>query len=211
MITLIARMIHNSGHSTERVLKVRKTSGFTLVESLIAVTIIAFSIAGPLYSASRSLVAAQSAQDKLIATYLAQEGVEYVREMRDDAYLGAYQAGGPTVSTDAWNTFLSGPGDASVSQCRVSTCKLDPVQAMGTSLTQCAGANCGPLYRRNDGVYTLQVGGNIRTPFTRTLQVINVPLAAANPTEVRVVSRVSWDFHGLAQSVTVVDHLMPWQ
>lgn len=190
------------------------TTGFTLIETLVAVTIVAFSVAGPLYSASRSLIAAQAAEGKLIATYLAQEGVEYVREMRDDEYLAAYQAGGATVSTDAWNAFISGAGTASIAQCRSITCTLDPVQVMGSSLTPCSAATtpCTRLYRRSDGVYTQQNGaGNTQTIYTRTLQVFSVPLAAGNPTEVRVVSKVSWDFHGITQTVSVTDHLTPWQ
>ena len=194
----------------------RVVSGFTLVETLIAITIVTLSVAGPLYSASRSLVAAQSAEGKLIATYLAQEGIEYVREMRDDSYLDAYRIGGANVSSDAWNEFISGAGTASVTQCRGTaaaplTCTLDPVQVAGSPFTACSGAGCTPLYRRNDGVYTQQQTGNTRTPYTRTIQVFSVPDAAASPAEVRVVSRTSWDFHGTVQTVTVTDHLTPWQ
>lgn len=192
------------------------TAGFTLIETLVAVAIVALSVAGPLYSASRSLVAAQAAEGKLIATYLAQEGVEYVREMRDDGYLAAYSVPGATnVSDTAWNEFINSPGPVSIAQCRDSTCTLDPVQPMGTgsgfSLQPCSGVSCTPLYRRNDGVYTQLQAGNTRTSYTRTIQVFTVPVAAANPTEVRVVSRVSWDFHGTTQTVSVTDHLTPWQ
>ena len=99
--------------------------GFTLIETLIAITILTLAIAGPMVTASRSIVAAQTARDQLTASYLAQEGIEYVRAMRDNEYLTAYQAGGSNVSTTAWNNFLT----ASINQCRGATCTLDPSEA----------------------------------------------------------------------------------
>ena len=49
--------------------------GFTLIETLIAITILTLAIAGPMVTASRSIVAAQTARDQLTASYLAQEGM----------------------------------------------------------------------------------------------------------------------------------------
>ena len=51
-----------------------KTAGFTLIEALVAVAILALAVAGPLYAANRALVAAGIARDRLTASYLAQEG-----------------------------------------------------------------------------------------------------------------------------------------
>ena len=78
-------------------------------------------------TASRSIVAAQTARDQLTASYLAQEGIEYVRAMRDNEYLAAYQAGGSNVSTTAWNNFLT----ASINQCRATTLHTRPVKKHG--------------------------------------------------------------------------------
>src|SRR3989344_7940392 len=79
--------------------------GFTLIETMIAVTILAFAVAGPLYTANRVVVAAQTARSQLTASYLAQEGIEYMRSMRDKEYLSAYQTGGENVSVAAWTRF----------------------------------------------------------------------------------------------------------
>ena len=46
--------------------------GFTIIEALIAVTIITFAVAGPLYTANRAIVAAQGARLQLVASNLAQ-------------------------------------------------------------------------------------------------------------------------------------------
>lgn len=185
-----------------------KKRGFTLIETLVAVTILAFAVAGPLYSASRAYSAAQTAREKLTATYLAQEGIEYVRQMRDDAYLDAYRAGladpSLNVATVAWNSFTTGAGPFSISPCRTpATCKLDPVQP--ESLTPCSGATCTPLYLSAAGVYTQQSAGGSQTLYTRTIQSVQV-----SATEEQITSTVTWNSHG-SQSVSITVHLTPWQ
>ena len=185
--------------------------GFTLIETLVAVTILTLAVAGPLYTASRAIVAAQNARDQLTASYLAQEGIEHVRAMRDNKYLASYQAGGATVSSTAWNNFLNGaaPDTASILQCRApKLCTLDPVQGSASPLTPCPGNACTtPLYLLSNGVYSQQnLSGSTATPFIRTIQATDV-----SATDERIVSTVRWSFHGIPYSVTTTDHLSPWQ
>ena len=185
--------------------------GFTLIETMVAISILTLSIAGPLFIAHRAIVAAGIARDHLTASYLAQEGIEYVRAMRDDAFLAAHQAGGEGLSSAAWDFFLSGGSAASIAQCRATTCTLDPARPMGTgsglSLQSCSSAACSPLYLAN-GIYTQQSGivGAVETPFTRTIQAVDI-----SATDERIVSTVSWRYHDIPYSVTVYDHLTPWQ
>ncbi|MFA6415004.1 MAG: type II secretion system protein [Candidatus Paceibacterota bacterium] len=189
----------------------QKKRGFTLIETMIAITILTLAIAGPIFTASRAIIAAQIARDQLIATYLAQEGIEYVRAMRDDEFLSAYQAGGASVSSAAWAGFITGSNASSITQCRASTCTLDPARPMGSgsglSLLPCSGSACTPLYLANS-IYTQQSGilGATVTPFTRTIQAFDV-----SAIDESVVSTVTWSFRGTTYSVTVTDHLSPWQ
>ncbi|MFA5997898.1 MAG: prepilin-type N-terminal cleavage/methylation domain-containing protein [Candidatus Paceibacterota bacterium] len=187
------------------------SAGFTLIETMVAVSILTLSVAGPLFTANRAIVAAMTARDQLTASYLAQEGIEYVRAMRDNEFLAAYQAGGSSVSSTAWTNFLTGGDVASITQCRATTCTLDPASPMGTgsgfSLQPCTESACTPLYLANS-IYTQQseIAGAVRTPFTRVIQAINV-----SESDERIVSTVSWSYHGIPYSVTVSDHLTPWQ
>jgi prepilin-type N-terminal cleavage/methylation domain-containing protein len=187
-------------------------SGFTLIETMVAITIVTLSIAGPLYTASRAIVAAENARDQLIASYLAQEGIEYVRMMRDDEYLAAYQTGGAGVSSTAWNNFLndqSPPDTFSILQCRApKVCALDPVQGSGSPLASCTGNNCtAPLYLLVNGVYSQQnITGSTKTPFVRSVQATDI-----SATDERIVSTVKWNFYSIPYSVTITDHLTPWQ
>ena len=180
--------------------------GFTLIETMVAVTIIALAIAGPLTTASRAIVAGELSRDQFVASYLAQEGIEYVRAMRDDEFLALYPPQPGTAAT-AWNNFLNGVSAGSIAGCRATTCTLDPAKAMNQALASCSGSACTPLYLSN-GIYTQQstIPGSVKTSFTRTIQAFTV---SAN--EEQIVSTVSWTFHGTAYSVTTSDHLTSWQ
>ena len=60
-----------------------KNRGFTIVETLVAVAILMIAIAGPLTIAQKSLISAIYAKDQVTATFLAQDAIEYVKNMRD--------------------------------------------------------------------------------------------------------------------------------
>lgn len=141
-----------------------KRAGFTLIETMVAITIITLAIAGPLVIANSAIVAARISRDQLTASYLAQEGIEYVRAMRDDNYLAVYNT--PNEGS-AWSNFLSQLGTGTVSY---------PAPNLGS------------------------------TPFTRTVQATMV-----TDKDEKVVSTVSWSYHGTPYSVTISNHLTPWQ
>lgn len=202
-------------------MSMKSYNGFTLIEALIAITILTFAVAGPLSTASRALVAAEIARDQVTASYLAQEGIEYVRAMRDDAYLDAYQRSlGENTSSTAWANFTSGTSAWSIASCEATTCTFDPTRSImgtgpGLSLEQCSlsgGAYpaCGPLYLTGSGIYTEQsglAGVALTNPsFTRTILATK-----SSPTDENVTVTVSWSFHGTTYSVDVTDHFTAWQ
>lgn len=174
-------------------------TGFTLVETLIAVTILTLAVSGPLYTASRAIVSAQMSRDQLIASYLSQEGIEYVRAVRDNEFLSAYQTGGASVSSVAWTNFLN-----RISQCRTASCTFDP--AGSGTLSQCSGQACTPLYLAPSNIYTQQSSSGTVTPFTRSIRATDVTAS-----DEKITSTVSWNFHGVLHSVTVTNHITPWQ
>jgi Tfp pilus assembly protein PilV len=57
--------------------------GFTIIETLVAVTILMLAIVGPMTVSQKSLVASIYAKDQVIATYLAQDAMEYLKNKRD--------------------------------------------------------------------------------------------------------------------------------
>ena len=59
--------------------------GFTLVETLIAIAILLIAVVGPISLIGDALHKLYYAKDQMIAINLAQEGIEVVRQRRDDA------------------------------------------------------------------------------------------------------------------------------
>jgi type II secretory pathway pseudopilin PulG len=57
--------------------------GFTIIETLVAITILMISIVGPLTIAQKSLNASIYAKDQVIASFLAQEQIELVKFERN--------------------------------------------------------------------------------------------------------------------------------
>ena len=68
-----------------------KNTGFTLVETLVAIAILMIAIAGPLTVAEKGLSAAIYARDKLIGSYLAQDGMEAIKNIVDTNELNGNQ------------------------------------------------------------------------------------------------------------------------
>ena len=92
-----------------KALKDKWTRGFTLLETLVAATIIVIAVEGPFLAAERAYVASLDAKNRLIASHLAQEGLEYVRKLRDDTYLNDYRLGKADLKNTAYyNDFLEG-------------------------------------------------------------------------------------------------------
>ena len=84
-----------------KIFKIKKfrriNSGFTLVETLVAISIFSMSILGLLSVLASGITNTTYAKEKIIADYLAQEGIESIRNMRDSFVL--YPANGN------WNSF----------------------------------------------------------------------------------------------------------
>lgn len=57
--------------------------GFTLVEAMVAISILSLAVTGPMIIAQKGIGAAIYARDQITAFYLAQEAVEYIRNVRD--------------------------------------------------------------------------------------------------------------------------------
>ena len=61
--------------------------GFTLIETLIAITILLLAITAPLQIASQALFSAFYAREQITAYYLAAEVIEYIKNSRDTTFL----------------------------------------------------------------------------------------------------------------------------
>lgn len=166
--------------------------GFTLVETLVAITIIALALVGPFVAVQQALNASRSARDQLIASSLAQEGIEYVRSIRDGNYL--YNIVNPS-SPRSWLFGVDGTNNST--NCIVADCIIDATQ--NTRSTTIA-----PLYISATGIYNQQASGTV-SPFTRTVRITTV-----SATEVRVTVTMSWMTKNLPYTTSVSETLNNW-
>lgn len=174
----------------------RSFGGFTLVETLIAIAIISIAITGPFQVVQSVLQTSYTARDELIAAALAQEGMEYVRQVRDSNGLYNNNHGGGRNWLEGFNG-TAGP------DCFTNACVVDVGQQTKVS---CGNMTCTglPLYLSTDSLYTQVVTAN-PTRFTRKVNFANT----GNPSEALVTVTVSWTYHG-AHSVVLTEDLTDW-
>lgn len=173
--------------------------GFTLVETMVAIAILAIALVGPFVAIQHSLTASYIARDELIASSLAQEGMEYIRSVRDNNYLNGR----------TWMDGLS-----SYTQCYGGTgyCMVDSSQGdihtdspNNSAMQQYASLDALPyLYLSSGGLYNQQ-GSGTATRFKRSVQITEI-----NAHEVRVTVVVSWITSRQTLSITVTDTLQDW-
>jgi prepilin-type N-terminal cleavage/methylation domain-containing protein len=84
--------------------------GFTLVETLVAITILLVVIVGPMTIAQKGMQSAYYAGDQTTAIYLAQEAIEYIQQLRDNVALNEFQqykAGTNNGADATWSWYTS--------------------------------------------------------------------------------------------------------
>src|SRR3989338_8054755 len=69
-------------HNFHDMKKNAHTTGFTLIESIVAISVLTLAVAGPLTLAAHSLKASRDARAEFIATHLAEEALEVVHNIR---------------------------------------------------------------------------------------------------------------------------------
>ena len=166
-----------------------KKKGFTLVEVLIAVTVLVTGITAPVVIAYNSIQASNLSRDQISAYYFAQEGIEYIRYIRDTNI----------VSGRAWLSFTGLCSNGSpcdiISPARV-------VDANG-DLSNCGGGTCSPIrYHSGNNIFTSNSGNN--TVFTRGITITD------RGDEADVVVVVSWTTNGRTWSYTLEETMFDW-
>lgn len=162
--------------------------GFTLVETLVAITVLTVAVAGPFAAIQGALQSSFITRDQLTAAGLAQEGIEYIRARRDNNYLAGA----------AWLSGINGTGGPN---CITSTCRVDP---RANTIAVCSGAACTLNFDAANSRYTHQTGLPT-SRFTRTVQLTTI---SAN--EVRVTSTVTWRTGVVDYTFTLTENIRDW-
>lgn len=162
-----------------------------MVETLVAIGILSISILATYTAVQSSLQKSTIAKDEIIAFYLAQEAMEYVKNVRDENALDSLDG-----STVDWLRGLS--AQASDACYFGKTCTID---SANDAVANCAsGAGTCP-YLRQDATSGLvgYTAGWTQMPFRREVQIQSVVAGE----EVRVIVTISWTSRGATRSFQV--------
>ena len=173
----------------------KQQKGFTIIETLVAVTILMISITGPLVIASKGLTGAILAHDQATAAYLGQDAVEYVKNERD---FNEIQLASGSSGTSSWLQGFS--TCSSASKCSVDTINGNPFVYANNGITGCSGATC-VLYLGANGYAPGSTNGTA-TKFSRDFYLKNT---SAN--ETTLVVEVTWLNGTVSNTIVFEDEL----
>ncbi len=203
-------------------IKLQKHKAFTLVEALVAISILMIAIASPMALAQKGLSTATQTKDQMIAAFLAQDAVEAVKNIRDQIAI--------SQTTGDWldNTVLE-PCVCRVSlgrQCNFDLpfpqfCKLDTTATVwNSSSIQPGGLGTPSLNIENTAIdtsgnkhflrYTYNTNTNtVSTKFKRYITIIKTSdvISGGNPNEALVKVRVFWDSPQGVQKIDIQDFI----
>ncbi len=172
-------------------------SGFTLVEILVAISILSIAILATFTAVSQSLRATNFSEDQIIAYHLADEALEYIRNKRDSNAIQHIVAFG-SGNTYGWLSGITVP-------C-TTACYVD---VPNDAITACSGnaASCPVLSYGTSGQYN---GLYQYTSGTGTMYKRSVALTMINATEASFVVTVSWTAQNISKNYTQTMVLKNW-
>lgn len=178
--------------------------GFTIVEALIAVVIFSVSILAVMTLVSDDISDIGYVKKKITASYLAQEGVEYVRNLRD-----AYVLYDPDSAQDGWNDFRVKIGPCNTTSNPNKSCYFHDANLFsgGTMINiavSACGGDCPTLYKSSGGGYEYNVPGTVEG-FIREIKTEEI-----TQDEIRVSSTVYWTQESGIYNVTFSADLFNW-
>lgn len=165
-------------------------SAFTLVEALIAMSILIIGIISSFILVTRALYNTSIIQDRLTASFLAQEGLELVREIRDSNYIKKINGG-----SNGWADGL---------QSGIYRISFENGLEKITDLSEAT------LYFHDDtGLFDYIPEGGVLTSFNRQIQIDPIP---GSDQELRITVIVSWQTKGINfnHGLQAEDHLFDW-
>lgn len=160
--------------------KTSKKKGFTLIEVIIAISIIVVGIISCISLISSSISGVTIGKSKIIAAGLAQEGVEIVRNIRDNNWTNYKR------TIDTWRDGL-GEGNWLV--------QYNGQSLISYSITK--------LKKDSNGFY--QYANGVNTEFYRK---INISYIGNN--QIKVLSEITWQEKGKNQSIQIENRLYNW-
>lgn len=164
-----------------------RTKGYLLIEAMVAMGVLMSGVLGIFALMSQSIKLTRVIDDQYVATYLAAEGVELVKNLLD-ANASNINSGRP------WNALGFASNGCYEVDVFVEELDAAPVVA-------CPDGGVTPLRLSGGSEYQYQAGNS--TPYVRTVAI--EPIGTVG---VRIVSTVKW--RGGSSSVSLEDKFYNW-
>ncbi|MCD8494600.1 MAG: prepilin-type N-terminal cleavage/methylation domain-containing protein [Candidatus Pacebacteria bacterium] len=171
-------------------------SGFTLIEMLVAVLIFSLSLVALMTIASRTIGSNRSAQNEITAQFLAMEGIEVMRHIRDTNY----------VRGDTWDEVLN---DCAGQDCFITISNNPIGSGYFYDVQTCNGICPNILYDQVS--YRMSASSGDMTPFIRTLSVEYDSRTDFQDALMRITSEVRWQQGRVPRVTTMHLILADWQ
>ncbi|MEI7765199.1 MAG: prepilin-type N-terminal cleavage/methylation domain-containing protein [bacterium] len=177
--------------------------GFTLIETMVALFIFSVSIMTVMSVLSQGISSTNYAKNKIVAEYLSQEGIEYIRNIRD-----TYQLYSSDANT-GWGLFvqkLQGHG------CREKGCYFDndenkleqgEMPITGISFYSCGDKCPNFLYSPSTGKYNYYDGDT--SVFSRKILVNQI-----DDDNLKITSEVTWKSGNQTGTISFSENLSNW-
>ena len=173
-----------------------KDKWFTIVESLVAIVILVLAVTGATSAIQIGISSYIFSKDQTIAFFLAQEGFEQIRNIRDENSLKGQN----------WLTGIANSGDP----CEFGKiCRVDPIPLGQPFLVRCGdtSGSCPVLRQSPSGFF----GYNSDSSWTDTIFMREVMLTSINAKEVSILVTVNWSKGVVNRQFKVRENILNWQ
>lgn len=165
--------------------------GFTIVESLVAITIMVAAVIGTMSAVQTGISSYIFSKEQITAFYLAQEGFEQLKNMRDQNNLEG-------------ENWLAGITEVAEDPCYFGNkCTVSPVESVVA--TRCVGS-C-PVLRQDPAEGFFGYGA----AWTPTIYTREIELAPVNQYEISATVTVTWSKGLINRSFKARENILNWQ
>ncbi len=192
-----------------------KKEGFTVIEALVSIAIMLLSITGAFAVAQSSLQSSDLVKNRVTAYYLAQEGIEFLRQKRDDNGLKMLSSKNNPDPNASW---LSGIVGSNMPCDFDNVCEINGFNADGGGMRECTqvfggiGGQCTKLsFDKSLGYFDYPSTDDSGAVFRREIRVTRVASDPTSDREVNVSIIVKWNQNGIERSLDISENLYNWQ